>query len=293
MYNNFDFISIDRNQLLSIGFSPEEITQFTYVYNNGGKFSTNALQSYGYTYEQAARLHYMYNICSGKVQVESSDQMAKHLKKMFGSQHKISIQDLAISNVNKVPRAAVVHNIKQEPYSIWNSSNYSGKAMLYPVVEATGQSVTIETSRKPKLAYKQSKAIPGMLEILGLRANGKVLVKFSKDYCALCNRFIIVASFKNPEYHLGKYSILCYEGRRIYIYATNMGTKENVKYQMGNQRVYDFGIFPSDIIPKLTNVAKQMYAYLKGVQYTFEKANTIYKVVEQRRTFTDEGDVEY
>lgn len=282
-YQN-NMINIDANKLASIGFTQQEIQQLCYVYSNGGKFTTNALQSYGYNYEQAKKLSYMYNICAGKINIDSKEELIKHLRRMFGSNYRIGIQDLAVSRVNSVPRVAIVSNIIDEPYSIWNSNRYRGKEALYKVVDVSGQKITIETPRKPILKYGSAKEIKGVLEIKGVKQNGNAVITFDKKYCKLCNRFIIVASLRNPEFHLGKYEIICFEGTKVYIYASNMGVKDNVKYSMGTQRVYDYGIFPQEIKAKLDNVTKVMYKHLNGVKAELYGANTDYKVIEPEKT---------
>lgn len=282
-YNNYNMVNIDTALLQRLGFSPNEIQQLTYVYNNGGKFTPSALQSYGYNYEQARRLSYMYNICAGRVQVDSQQQMVKHLRKVFGSGYRISIQDLAVSKITSVPMVALVANIKEEPYNIWNSKNYKGKDAIYKVIDVTGQKITVETKKKPRLEYGKPKVLPGILEIKGVKENGNAIVTFDKKYCRLCNRFIIVASLRNPEFHLGKYQIVCFEGTKVYVYALNMGTKSNTRYNMGTQRVYDYGLFPQDIKGKLTTVAKNMYNHLKGVDVQFEGANQDYLVINPEK----------
>lgn len=289
MYGMIDQVYIDDNKLMSIGFIPEEIKHMHMVQNNGVKFTMQSLQMYGYNYEQAKRLIYGYNICSGKVQVNSKEATIRHLRKMFGSNYRISIQDLATSNISTVPRAAIVKNLPDPPYSIWNSNQYKGKDTLYKVIDVSGQKVTIETPRKPRLAYGQAKVIPGVLEIKGVKANGNAVIVFDKKFCQLCNRFIIVASLKKPEFHHGLWEILCFEGTRVYVYATNMGTKENVRYSMGTQRVYDFGIFPKDIAPKLKIAATKIYTKLGGVGNQFEGANSEFKVLTQETKDFDEN----
>jgi hypothetical protein len=274
------YVNIDTNKLLSMGFNQAEINNLMYVYNNGGKFTPQALQSYGYNYEQAKRLSYMYNICIGKVSMDSKQDMIKHLRKTFGTDYRISIQDLAISKVTEVPRVAVVNNIPDAPYSIWNSSNYKGKDMLYKVIDVSGQNITVETAKKPRLDYGQTKKIPNMLEIKGVKSNGNVVVTFNKSVCRLCNRFIVVASLRNPEFHHGKYEMVCFEGTKVYIYVTNMGTKDKASYNMNNQRVYDYGIFPKDIKPKLDNVARIMYQQLHGVSVEYSEGNKEYRIIE-------------
>lgn len=279
-YNDYNNVNIDTNKLLSIGFSQYEIAEFQKLFANGAKFTPQALQSYGYNYEQAKRIKYMFDICAGKVQVNTQDELVKHLKKMSNGSYKLSMQDLAISKITNVPRVAVVANIKQSPYDIWNSKNYKGKDALYKVVDVTGQNITVETPRKPQLQYKQAKEIPGMLEIKGVRANGNAVVAFNKNYCTLCNRFVIVGSLKNPEFHLGKYEMICFEGTRVYIFAINMGTRETIHYNSGNQRIYDFGIFPGDITNKLKAVAQSMYTQLRCVAGRYCVPNSTYRVVD-------------
>lgn len=291
-YMNNNYININPNQLLSIGFTQQEVKELLYIRNNGGKFTPSALQSYGYTYEQAKRLAYMANICQGKVTVESKDQMTKHLKKMFGTGHKITINDLATSKVSNVPRVAVVDNIVQTPYSIWNSKNYKGKEALYKVIDVTGQRVTIETPRKPRLEYRQAKELPGVLEIKGIKANGNCVISFDKKYCKLCNRFVIVASLRHPEKHLGMYEMICMEGTKVYVYATNMGIREQVKYSMGTQRIYDYGIFPQDIKHKLDLVTKEMYQKLCGVSAVYIDPVDNYKVIEIEKQFDEMDNVD-
>lgn len=282
-YGMCNQINIDDNHLYNLGFTQKEVQQLKFVYSNGGKFTPSALQSYGYNYEQAKRLAYMYNICAGKIQIDSREELIKHLRKMFGSDYRISIQDLATSNVTAVPRVALVANIVDTPYNIWNSSNYKGKDMFYKVIDVSGQRITVETSKKPKLEWKQAKEVPGVLEIKGVKNNGNAVVSFDKKYCKLCNRFIIVASLRLPEFHCGKYEIICFEGTKVYVYATNMGIKENLSYRGGTQRVYAYGILPGDIRPKLDNVAKSLYSHLHGISVNYEDATLPYEVLSKQK----------
>lgn len=305
--------------LINMGFSQAEINAFEYIYMNGGRFTPAALQSYGYDFNSAKRLAYMNKIMQGAVNINSENDMINHVKKMTGASqqdakqavyaqnlqngygdanyskdeyikhlretagrtHRIGIQDLAVSNVTGVPRVAVVAGIVQNPYSIWNSNNYDGKNALYKVIDVTSGKVTVETTKKPRLEYGAAKTIPGVLEIKGTKQNGMAVVTFNKSVCRLCNRFIIVASLKRPEFHLGMYEIICFEGTKVYVYATNMGTKENVSYRGGTQRVYAYGIFPKDIKGKLTKVAKDMYNHLDGRKVEYINSNSTYNVVPQ------------
>lgn len=279
-----DTVFIDDVKLANAGFNMVEIQNMHMVQNNYGKFTPQALQSYGYTYEQAKRLMYGYGICKGRVVIDSKQDMVKHLRKMFGSNYRIGMQDLAVSSVTEIPRVALVANIKEEPFTIWNSKNYKDKDALYKVVDVTNKRITVETPRKPKLAYGHTKVVPGVLEIKGVKSNGMVVVSFDRDYCKLCNRFAIVASLRNPEFHLGKYEIICFEGTKVYVFAINMGTKENIRYNGGTQRVYRYGIFPRDVKSKLDIVAKDMYKNLGGAAVEFIPANSDYKIITREKS---------
>lgn len=314
-----------NSQLLNLGFSQAEINNFEFIYNNGGKFTPMALQQYGYSLEQAKRLAYMNKIMQGGVNIQTENDMISHVKKMTGAsrdiakqavyrenlsngygaqnysetelikhlretngkQRRITIQDLAVSKVTSVPRVAVVGGITESPYDIWNSNNYKGFDAMYKVIDATSSKITVETPRKPKLEWGRSKDVPGVLEIKGVKNNGNAIVIFDRKYCRLCNRFVIVASLRNPEFHLGKYDMICFEGTKVYIFAVNMGIKEQLRYNMGNQRIYAFGIMPGDIKIKLDNVAKSMYQQLGGVSVTYVDPNESYTVVP--KTQVDES----
>lgn len=314
-----------NSQLLNLGFSQAEINNFEFIYNNGGKFTPMALQQYGYSLEQAKRLAYMNKIMQGGVNIQTENDMISHVKKMTGTsrdiakqavyrenlsngygaqnysetelikhlretngkQRRITIQDLAVSKVTSVPRVAVVGGITESPYDIWNSNNYKGFDAMYKVIDATSSKITVETPRKPKLEWGRSKDVPGVLEIKGVKNNGNAIVIFDRKYCRLCNRFVIVASLRNPEFHLGKYDMICFEGTKVYIFAVNMGIKEQLRYNMGNQRIYAFGIMPGDIKIKLDNVAKSMYQQLGGVSVTYVDPNESYTVVP--KTQVDES----
>lgn len=243
-------------------------------------FTVGALQSYGYSFKQASRLKYMFDIYSGKVQVETQDEMARHLRKMSGGIYKISMQDFPNSKITNIPRVAVIANIPQSPYDIWNSKNYKGREAIYKVVDVSGQRITIETSRKPQLQNKHTKSTQEIFEIKGVRANGNIVVAFNKNYCKLCNRFVVVCSLRNPEFHLGKYEMICFEGTKVYVYAINMGTKETVRFNSENHRVYECGLLPNDIEGKLKNTAQKVYNRLKCVAVKFFEPNSSYSVVD-------------
>ena len=321
------------NTLLNMGFTRQEVDAYEYIYMNGGKFTPNFLMcNCGYSYDQAKRLSYMNKILSGRVQINTENDMIKHVKNMIGSSRqeaqqyvysqsinsgyaqqnysdleltkhlrvangqtrRIGMQDLAVSSITAVPMVAVVAGIQQEPFTIWNSNRYNGMQAMYKVVDSTGKKITVETKRKPVLKYRAAKKVPGVLEIVGLKQTGEVVVTFDKSVCRLCNRYIIVASLRRPEFHLGCFEIICFEGTKVYVYATNMGTGKNVKYREGTQRVYAYGIFPNTIKQKLKLEAQKIYNNLHGMRVNYVDQNSEYKVIPSNNADivnedTDEG----
>lgn len=283
-YGYYDMqFEFDPVRLVSLGFSQEEVNCLGSLVNMGYKINNQTLQMYGLNYEQQQRIKYMYNICCGKVSIDTEEELIRHLKKMNNHAYKIGIGNLPLSKITQIPRVAVVAGIQEEPYTIWNSNRYKGKEMLYPVSHVTGQRITIETSRKPVLKHGAKMEIPGVLEIKGVRANNKAVIEFSKTNCRLCNRFIVVATLRHPEFHHGMYKIICYEGTKIYVYARTMGVKDGVKYNGSTERVYAYGFFEPEIKGKVESVAKYIYNQLKGVKAEYISGNQDYLFLDRVR----------
>ena len=272
-YSGYSQLDFDAVRLKGLGFSDIEIRSLGNIIMGGGKLSTQAFQSYGFTYEQSKRMRYMVEICSGRVSLDSTDDLSKHLRKIYGGTRRIGIEDLAVSKVNKVPRVAVIAGIPEGPFDIWNSKQYSPTDGMYNVLDVTSKNIIIETSIIPVLKYKQDKFIDDVLEIKGKLKNGNLAVAINRKYCKLVNRFIIVASLRRPEFHHGMAEIICIEGTKVYVYAKSLGTTEDVKYNFGTQRVYRYGFLPTQIKDRLTTTCEMLYTHLSGRHIVFHSAN--------------------
>ena len=282
-YENYqNVMNMNVEYMKSIGFNMDEINALKRIMPMDRQLTTTYLTACGFNPEQARRMHYLYKVAIGDVTIDSKDDLCKHLKKLFGA-YKLGIQDLAISSISKVPRVAVIAGIKVEPFTIYNSQNYRGTQMLYQVEHASSKSILIRTTRKPVIKYKGAKKIPGLLEIKEVGKHGDVLIAIDKKYARLCNRFIILASFRRPELHHGMYEIICFEGSRIYVYADTMGVRESVKYSSNSQRVYDYGYFPNEIAKKLNQVTQVLFARLHGQVCTGERATKQYYFLDPVR----------
>ena len=285
---------LDERRLLSQGFTQQEINALKFLVQNDGRITVNNMvQGYNIPYEEAQKIKYMYDICTGRVSINSDDDISKHLRRMFGKHKRIGIQDLATSSIGEIGRTAMIAGIPTNtPFAIWNSKNYPPLERLYKVVGVSQGMVTIATDRIPRLKYKQSKSIPGILEIKENPVNGIMKVAISKDYCRLCNRFIVVASLRRPEFHLGMVQIICVEGTRIYVYAETLPPNKNSKYYSSTQRIYDYGYFQQEINHKLLGCATRVYRQICGVTATTIPANMDYKLLADIKNNTDDEAIE-
>ena len=280
--NQFDF---DPVMLRALGFTNQEMQALSFIVQNGGKVTVNAMVNYyGIPYEQAQKIKYMYDICNGKVIINSEDDLSKHLRKLFGKHQRIGMQDLAVSRVGEIPRTALVAGIpSNSPFAIWNSKQYDPLNRMYRVVEVGSNNILIETNRIPKLKYKQDKFIEGILEIKEGPKNGKLLVSINRKHCRLCNRFVIVASLRRPEFHLGMVEIICVEGTKVYVFADLLAAKKYSRYGNNTQRVYDYGFYPFEIQSKLMKSASAVYKKLCGVYAAPIKGNMDFVVLEEEK----------
>lgn len=257
--------NFDVNTLLRLGFDRRTVAFLNQIVMAEGKISVQKLCNMGMDYNSAKDLKYMYDIAVGRITIESERDLIQHLRKVFGKTRRIGITDLTVSRVREVPKVAVIAGIKDEPYTIYNSKQYDLKGMFYRVTEVSRSRITIETRRKPRLKWGTPKKIDGVLEILELKENGNVVVAFDKSVCRLCNRFIVVASLKRPEFHLGMAEIICIEGTKVYVYAQILKPTDSIRYNNGTQRVYSFGYLKNDIEQQVMKVASELYGRLCGV----------------------------
>lgn len=289
MYTPETQISLNPDRLTEIGFGQQQIEVLKFIIANDGKVTIPKMVNiYGIPYEQARDLKYMYDIITGRVVIDGELSLIKHLRRMFGKNRRIGINDLALSKVQEVPRMAVVANIKTEPFTIYNSNRYKPENRLYKVTDVTGSKIIVETTRKPKLKFGTDKKVDGELEIRSINKKGVVTVAFDKKVCRLCNRFIIVASLKRPEFHHGLAQIICIEGTKVYLYAQTLNPKKGIQYNMGTQRVYDFGFLKSEIDSKLLKAAAWIYPLICGVAGGLEPANSDFQTVPVEETNKDD-----
>lgn len=74
---------LDERRLLSQGFTQQEINALKFLVQNDGRITVNNMvQGYNIPYEEAQKIKYMYDICTGRVSINSDDDISKHLRRM-------------------------------------------------------------------------------------------------------------------------------------------------------------------------------------------------------------------
>lgn len=267
------------------------------------RIDSDTLSQFNFNKYNLDRLKYTYQTALNKISIDNEYQLQTHFRKLNRNfQGKIGIQDLIASTIREVPRKCVIAGIPSDsPFAVYNSSNYKGANKLFNVIHATPTKATIITPIKPVLKYGQAHGISDCINVNGLvpktNREGKTIdfaeVDVYKRYFRLCNRFIIVASLRQPEYHLGMYVLIANEGSKVYVYAKNMGISASPKYNGSTERVYDYGFFNGEISNKLKTSAIKIYRKLQCVSQQYLPATMTFVTVEPDRKVDENGyDVE-
>lgn len=294
MWDRNGDLQLNGEYLERIGFTREDVNDLSrYLYEDRDSkvVTVNRLQMYGFSYEKATRLKHMYDIATGKISIRTSEDLAKHLKKIYTGR-RIGINDLILSRVRKVPRACIIGGIPSGPFAMYNSNRYSGMQRLYNVVSITQNSIVIHTTKRPVIKYGEPLGIDGVISVRNLE-NGKVELKVNKQHCILCNRFIIVARLKRPEFHLGLVEIIARDGTKVYVFAQTLSSKDTIRYNEGTERVYDYGFIGSQIKDKLLAVSKELYNKVGGVDKNIEPANSDFIVIDRVAREQEESEESY
>lgn len=288
VYTTQSQFQLDESMLLRLKFTQNEINTLKQVITCCGKVTTGKMVQMGMNQNLAKKIKYMYDIATGSVMIDSPDDLSKHLRKMFGAHQRIGIQHLAVSKIQRVPRKCLIGNVPAGTFEMFNSKHYGVNGM-YDVKNVTSTNIEIVTQRKPVLKRGASKKLDGVLEITGINQEGYINVLVNKNYARLCNRFIIVASLRRPEYYHAMVEIICIEGTKIYVFAITMRDSETPNYKNGTQRVYDYGFFNQEIKRKLMNTATIIYKNLCGVYATTEEGNMEFSTLKKVVMDEDEG----
>ena len=259
-------------KLAVLGFTQPEVNiAMTIARNENGTIPSVAkVQRYfNLDNKQAERVRYLYTIIIGKVIInidniktmEDLKGIAHHFRKINGSNlRQISISDLKSSNIAEVPRLAIVLGIEDNVYGVLNSKSSKDKHRYFSVIRIGQTNIEVRTTKQLVLKYRNDKRyeLEGVVRVLGKDTKGRTLLSINKDYCRLCNRYVIVASLRMPREHLGAVALISKGGDIIYVYAkTIYGNRTMAKTP--TERVYDFGILGGEIKPRIMRVAKEAF----------------------------------
>lgn len=280
-----DSINEIIHNLTLIGFELEDIYLLLELLENGIPITRNKLVENGLDYRRAALIIYMHDIMSGRILLETKEDLIKHLKKINGEKYRIDLQYLPLSMVSRVKRKAVITGITDSKFNIYNSELYPIDKRTYDVKKVTSTNVYIETKRRPILRYGEKKFVPDVIEIVDKSEDNILTVCVNRRYVRLCNRYIIVASFRKPEIHHGLIELICIDGSKLNVYAKSMHNREVINIT-GGRRIYDWGLHKNEIKDKLISVAGEIS------EKVFSRSFSIYEATQEYKIFLDDNFVD-
>lgn len=304
-YQDMDPMASDvvpYERMIELGFEPIVMQTRTMILQNYGKLSSKAFEMFGvWDYKLRQDILYADKIIKGIILIENKADLKKHLQKMNYSR-KISIADLASSISPKNELKAIIKGLpKNSLFGIYNTGD--SLSDFVDVESITDKYITIYSEKYYKIGAKQSKAlyrvkdlinsrvkyyesrdqiektildnpmtykVEKIAELLNVQAVGGkrvVSVVIHRDYCRLLGRYMIAASLKAPDLHLGAYELLALGGTSVFVFAKQVkyNQKANIRYSTGTERVYYIGHNSEKLDEMLTAVTNQVYQKIRGV----------------------------
>lgn len=293
---------VPYERMIELGFEPVVMNSRTMILQNYGKLSSKAFELFGiWDYKLRQDILYADKIIKGIVPVENKTDLKKHLQKM-NYDRKISIGDLASSITPKNELKAIIKGLpKNSLFGIYNTGDSLND---YVEVESlTNKYITIFSEKYYKIGAKQSKALYRVKDMVNSRVKyyesrdqieknvldnpltfkvekvaellnvqtigGKrvVSVVIHRDYYRLLGRYMIAASLKSPDLHLGAYELLALGGTSVFVFAKQVkyNQKADIRYSTGTERVYHIGHSGDKLDEMLTTVTNQVYQKIRGV----------------------------
>lgn len=309
-----DIVPYDR--MIELGFEPIVMETRAAILQNYGKLSTKAFEMFGvWNYKLRQDIIYADKIIKGIISVDNKIDLKKHLQKM-NFERKINMADLATSVSPKNELKAIIKGLPMKSlFGIYNTNN----AVNYVDVETiTNKYITILSEKYYRIGVKQSKClyrvkdlinnkqkyydshdkieknilnnqaaykIEKVAELLNVETYGTkklVSVVIHRDYCRLLGRYMIVASLKAPDLHLGAYELISLGATTVYVFARQVkfNQKADIKYSTGSERVYYIGFEEDKLDEMLLTITNQVYQKIKGVYSEKIEATTDFVSIE-------------
>lgn len=293
---------VPHERMIELGFEPIVMQTRETILTHYGKLSAKAFEMFGvWDFKLRQDILYADKIIKGIIPVENKVDLKKHLQKM-NYDRKISIADLASSISPKNELKVIIKGLPKN--SIFGIYNTDENTLDYADVETiTSKHITIYSEKYYKIGAKQSKAlyrvkdmlnnkikyyesrdkieknildnpltfkIEKVAELLNVQTIGgkkMVAVVIHRDYCRLLGRYMIAASLKAPDLHLGAYELLGLGGTSVFVFAKQVkfNQKADIKYSTGTERVYHIGYEADKLEEMLVAVTNQVYQKIRGV----------------------------
>lgn len=241
---------------------------------------------------------------------EAMNIISLHYAKMFRDFHigsdKFTNRGLGQPKLRALKSLAVVANVRDPIFEIYNSDRYVVKERFYTVLKKGSTNITLLTDRTPVLQRGQEAKVKDVGEIKVItnkQGEREVNLVINNRYVGILNRFVIAASTRRPQIHCGMVEMICKGGTRLYVYALEYNESDSVNGGVNyrndgagsnSAKVFDYGFNGNELENKLINVANAIYSNFDGIirilikpehkfiTKAFKVKSTAEKVAEQR-----------
>ena len=210
-------------------------------------------------YNSAYRIRYLIELMSGRHNVdiyniygiEDIRNIARHFRKINSSCIKLTVDKLPASKISTIPKIAILCGIRDKRFAELNSKNPNNISEYYLVDKTEQERYILRTSKKIADHGEDEDKI---VNILGRDTNSRIIVSAVTSHVRLCNRYIAVASTRQPQYHNGMYVLVNPNGDIVYVYSKTVAGYRNIGKNY-SERVYKYGIIPNELDKVLKETA--------------------------------------
>lgn len=315
---------VDYDKMKSLGFEDIVLSNRNTILQMYGKLTNKTFYMCGVTNPQLKQdILYADKIIRGLVPIDTKEDLKKHLQKMhFAS--KVSIGALGSSISPKNELKVIVRGLPQKSlFGIYNSEEpvtadtvtskyvtiYSDKYYKIKAYESKQLFKVKDLLNNKSKYYKRREEIEKnildnpntfkvekvaeLLDMHTFEGTKKIAVLIHRDFCRVLGRYMIVASLRTPDLHLGAYELLSKGGTSVFVFAKQIkvGAKAEIKYASGTERVYFIGTKYDDIETNLARVTNQVSQAIGGHFYSEKlEATTEFIPIEPWETDTEENE---
>ena len=251
--------------------------------------AASLVEMLGIDYNAASRIKYLIEIITGRKEVNIDDvrdlsdvkAIAKHFRKINPACTRLSTEMLSPTRISSIPKIAVVKGIRDENFRDINSRTPNSINEYYTIEKQDSEKFTLRMHKEVDTNIRIDK--DRIVTILGRDTKGNMIADIKKENVRVCNRFIIVASIRQPIYHHGMYVMITSGGDILYVYARTVEGNRNLSKNY-SERVYNYGVMPCSMQSKLKSVAMEAYRGLKCVCVKYIEATQEFRLIMPNET---------